>query len=62
MFSSWAMRTTSCLRSNAGAGSPAPLPLRIGICPSVQVAPPSKEVKKPVGTIACRAPVELLKR
>jgi hypothetical protein len=38
------------------------LPLRIGIWPSSQVAPPSNDVKKPVGTYACRAPVELLNR
>jgi len=38
------------------------LPLRIGICPSTQLAPPSNEVKKPVGTRAWRAPVELLNR
>jgi hypothetical protein len=47
---------------NAGEGSPAPLPLRIGICPSTQLAPASKEVKNPVGTSAWRAPVELLNR
>ena len=33
-----------------GDGSPAPLPLRIGIWPSIQVAPPSNDVKNPVGT------------
>jgi hypothetical protein len=62
VFSSWAISTTLCSRSKAGAGSPAPLPERMGICPSIQVRPPSNEVKNPVGTIAWRAPVELLKR
>jgi hypothetical protein len=37
-------------------------PERIGIWPSTQVSPPSNEVKNPVGTIAWRAPVELLNR
>jgi hypothetical protein len=46
----------------AAAPIPAPLPLRSGICPSIQVAPLSKEVRNPVGTIAWRAPVELLNR
>jgi hypothetical protein len=45
-----------------GDGSPAPLPELNGICPSIQLAPPSNEVKKPVGTMTCRVPVELLKR
>ena len=50
------------LGSNAGAGSPAPLPERMGIWPSIQVSPPSNDVKNPVGTSAWRAPVELLNR
>ncbi|GBC87441.1 hypothetical protein HRbin12_01447 [bacterium HR12] len=59
---SWAMGATSCLASKAGAGSPLPLLAPIGTWPSIQVFPPSNEVKNPVGTIAWRAPVLLLNR
>ena len=68
-FSSWAIIAQpvcavlpESLPSNAGDGSPAPLPLFIGTWPSTQLAPASKEVKKPVGTSAWRTPVELLIR
>src|SRR4029453_19027071 len=61
-FGSCAIRATPFFVSKAGAGSPLPLPLPNGIWPSTQVSPPSNDVKKPVGTRACRAPVELLNR
>jgi hypothetical protein len=61
-FSSWAISTVEWRRSKAGTGSPALRPERTGTCPSIQVAPPSNDVKKPVTMIAWRAPVELLKR
>jgi len=47
-------RFTAAERGSAtkpGAGSPAPFPELKGILPSIHVAPPSNDVKKPVGTI-----------
>jgi hypothetical protein len=61
---SWAMWAVWNFALKAGDGSPLPplAPLPIGICPSIQCWPPSKEVKNPVGTRAWSvAPMKVIK-
>lgn len=46
------LKPSSSCAACTGGEKLAPLPVRNGIWPSIQVAPPSKEVKNPVSTIA----------